>query len=126
MLKGLLTMSAKELERVSMGKKIIDKRLTQVLGAQQLGLTSRQVKRLVKKYKKYGAEGLVSKQRGKISNNKFSDKKIEDIKKLVSMHYYDFGPKFAAEKLSEKHGIQVSKETLRQWMVDWGQQKWVN
>ena len=45
MLKGLLTMSAKELDRLSVVKKIIDKRLTQVLGAQQLGLTSRQVKR---------------------------------------------------------------------------------
>lgn len=120
MLKGLLTMNAKELERVSVIQKIIDKRLTQILGSQQLGLTIRQVKRLVKKYQKHGAEGLVSKQRGQASNNKLSDKKIEDIKKLVSLHYYDFGPKFAAEKLIEKHGIQISKETLRQLMVDWG------
>ena len=120
MLKGLLTMSTKEIDRLSVVNKILDKRLTQAQAAQQLGLTIRQVKRLVRKYKQYGAEGLVSKQRGQVSNNKFSDKKIEDIKKLVSMHYYDFGPKFAAEKLAEKHGIQVSKETLRQWMVDWG------
>jgi len=120
MLKGLLTMSIKELDRLSVVHKIIDKRLTQALGAQQLGLTIRQVKRLVRKYKQYGAESLVSKQRGQVSNNKFSDKKIADIKELVSTHYYDFGPTFAAEKLIEKHGIRVSKETLRQWMVDWG------
>jgi len=55
-----------------------------------------------------------------LSNHKYSDKKIEAIKHLVITHYYDFGPKFAAEKLNEKHGIKVSKETLRQWMVDWG------
>lgn len=120
MLEGLLTMSTKELNRLSVVEKIIDKRLTQALGAQQLSLTIRQVKRLVRKYKQYGAEGLVSKQRGQVSNNKFTDKKIADIKQLVSVHYYDFGPKFAAEKLIEKHGINVSKETLRQWMVDWG------
>jgi len=113
-------MSTKEIERLSVIQKIIDKYLTQALGAQQLGLTIRQVKRLVRNYKQRGAEGLVSKQRGQVSNNKFSDKKIEDIKKLVLTHYYDFGPKFAAEKLTEKHGIRVSKETLRQWMVDWG------
>lgn len=120
MLQGVLTMSTKELHRLSVVQKIMDKRLTQALGAQQLGLSIRQVKRLVRKYKQHGTEGLVSKQRGQVSNNKFSDKKIEDIKKLVSVHYYDFGPKFAAEKLIEKHGIKVSKETLRQWMVDWG------
>ena len=90
-----------------------------MLAAKQLGLTDRQVRRLVKDYKLYGAEGVVSKQRGQISNHKYSDKKIEAIKRLVSMHYYDFGPKFAAEKLDEKHGIKVSKETLRQWMIDW-------
>ena len=113
-------MSAKELERLSVVQKITDKCLTQALGAQQLGLTVRQVKRLVRKYKQHGAEGLVSKQRGQVSNNKFSEQKIENIKKLVSMNYHDFGPKFAAEKLTEKHGIKISKETLRQWMVDWG------
>ena len=79
MLKGLLTMSTKEIDRLSVVHKIIDKRLTQALGAEQLGLTIRQVKRLVRKYKQHGAEGLVSKQRGQVSNNKFSDKKIEDI-----------------------------------------------
>lgn len=123
MLEGLLTMSRKELHRLSVIEKIIDKRLTQALGAQQLRLTIRQVKRLVSKYKQYGAAGLISKQRGQVSNNKFSAKKIEEIKKLVSIHYYDFGPKFAAEKLVEKHGIKVSKETLRQWMVEWGMWK---
>ena len=81
MLEGFLTMSTKEIERLSVIQKIIDKYLTQALGAQQLGLTIRQVKRLVRNYKQRGAEGLVSKQRGQVSNNKFSDKKIEDIKK---------------------------------------------
>ena len=120
MLRGLLTMSADELKRLSVVQKIIDKNLTQVLAAQQLGLTDRQIRRLVKSYKLFGAEGLVSKQRGQSRRRKYSDDKIDDIKKLVSRHYYDFGPKFAAEKLTEKHGIKISKETLRQWMIDWG------
>ena len=119
MLRGLLTMSTNELERLSVIQKIVDKHLTQVLAAKQLGLTDRQVRRLVKDYKLYGAEGVVSKQRGQISNHKYSDEKIAAIKQLVSIHYHDFGPKFAAEKLDEKHEIKVSKETLRQWMIDW-------
>jgi transposase len=120
MLKGLLTMNADEIERLAVVQKIVEKHITQMLAAKQLGLTVRQVKRLVKKYKQNGVEGLVSKQRGQISNHKYTDEKIEVIKQLVATHYYDFGPKFAAEKLSEKHGINVSKETLRQWMINWG------
>lgn len=119
-LKGLFTMSTKELERLSTIEKIIDKRLTQMIAAQHLGVTVRQIKRLVKKYKQYGPEGLISKQRGCPSNRKYTDEKIEAIKALVVTHYYDFGPKFAAEKLYEKHAIKINKETLRQWMVEWG------
>jgi transposase len=113
-------MSTNELERLSVIQKIVDKNLTQVLAAKQLGLTDRQVRRLVKAYKLYGAEGLTSKQRGQIGNRKYTDEKIAAIKTLVVKHYYDFGPKFAAEKLHEKHAIKVNKETLRQWMVEWG------
>jgi transposase len=119
-LKGLLTMSTKELERLSTIEKTIAKRLTQMIAAQYLGVTVRQINRLVKKYKQNGPEGLISKQRGNPSNRKYTDEKIEAIKTLVVKHYYDFGPKFAAEKLYEKHGIKVNKETLRQWMVEWG------
>ena len=120
MLGGLLTMSTEEIDRLTIIQKVIDKGLTQLLAAKQLGLTIRQVKRLVKKYKQNGAAGLVSKKRGHVGNRKYSDKKIEEIKALVVKHYYDFGPKFASEKLDEKHGINVSKETLRQWMINWG------
>lgn len=119
-LKGLLTMSTKELERLSIIEKTIAKRLTQMIAAQHLGVTVRQIKRLVKKYKEYGPEGLLSKQRGCPSNRKYTDEKTEAIRGLVIKHYHDFGPKFAAEKLYEKHGIKVNKETLRQWMVEWG------
>ena len=53
-------MSAKELERLSVVEKILDKRLTQALGAQQLDLTIRQVKRLVRTYKQHGAQDIKS------------------------------------------------------------------
>ena len=116
----LFSMSAEELDRLSIVQKIIEKRVTQSIASNQLGLTVRQVKRLIKKYKQSGAEGLISKKRGHVSNRKYTDEKIKEIHALVIMNYYDFGPKFAAEKLFEKHGIKVSKETLRKWMIDWG------
>lgn len=118
--KELLIMSTKEVERITTIQRVIDKKITQAVASQHLGLTVRQIKRLVKKYKQLGPPGLISKQRGQASNRKFTDPKIKHIKELVETHYYDFGPKFAAEKLCESHQINVSKETLRQWMIEWG------
>jgi transposase len=117
---GLLIMSTKELKRLSIIQRIIDKKITQVIASEQLGLTVRQIRRLVKQYKQYGAQGLISRQRGQPSNRTYTAEKIVLIKKLIETHYYDFGPKFASEKLLEQHGLKVSKETLRQWMIDWG------
>ena len=31
--------------------------------------------------------------------------------------YQGFGPTLAAEYLDQKHGIEASKETVRQWMM---------
>src|SRR5690606_35701328 len=34
--------------------------------------------------------------------------------------YPDFGPQFASEKLSERHGIRIGAATLRTWMIKEG------
>lgn len=36
---------------------------------------------------------------------------------LVRETYADFGPTLASEKLAERHGIRVSSDSLRQWML---------
>jgi len=38
----------------------------------------------------------------------------------VRQNYRDFGPTLAAEVLSERHGVAISRETLRKWMVEAG------
>ena len=50
-LEGLFIMSTEELERVTTIQRVIDKKITQTIAAQHLGLTVRQIKRLVKKFK---------------------------------------------------------------------------
>lgn len=39
---------------------------------------------------------------------------------LVRARYGDFGPTLVVEKLAEEHDIRLSRETLRQWMIDDG------
>lgn len=116
---GLLTMSIQELERITVIKKIAEKQVKQCAGAKLLQLTIRQVRRLVRAYNREGSAALISKRRGRQSNNRHDVAIKEKIKQLIERHYSDFGPTFAAEKLRECHELIVNKETMRQWMIEW-------
>ncbi len=61
---GLVTMSTMELERLSLMRRIAERRTTQREVAEQLGLSLRQVERVYALYRAAGAPGLVSKRRG--------------------------------------------------------------
>src|SRR3982751_6105607 len=64
-----------------------------------------------------GAASLVSKRRGRPSNNRLPEAYRELALSLVRERYADFGPTLAAEKLAEVHGCAISRETLRVWMI---------
>lgn len=117
-MQDIITMSNKELHRVEILQKLIDKRLIEHEAAKQLGLSIRQIRRLRKAYKADGAIGVVSKKRGNPSNHKYPDSIKELAIAYVKQYYVDFKPTFACEKLSENHGLTISRETLRKWMID--------
>lgn len=112
-----LTMSARELDRLEVLGRVAEKRLTQQEAAERLGLSLRQVERLARALREHGPPGLVSRKRGRTSNRKIPDAVREHVIGLVRSLYSDFGPTLALEKLAGKHGVGVSVETLRQWMV---------
>ncbi len=110
-------MSAKELNRLEILGRVLERRLTQAQVADQLGLGIRQVERLCRKLRVEGPRGLVSQKRGHASNRKLPRKLRERAVVLVQSRYSDFGPTLAAEKLRELHDVFVSVETLRRWMI---------
>lgn len=116
---GLLKMSTQEIERVTVIRRVAEKCLKQRQAMQLLRLSKRQIIRLVKAYRKDGSAALVSKHRGRSSNNRHDNSVKIRVKELIDQHYHDFGPTFASEKLNERHQIKVNKETLRQWMIEW-------
>ena len=119
MTQELFTMTQKELSRHAVIENLIDNKLNGTEAAKQLNLSVRQVRRIKNAVKQYGSTGIIHGNRGRESNRKISDKKIDDIEKIMRQKYYDFGPKFAAEKLQEIHKIQISGEKLRQMMIEW-------
>ena len=113
----MITLSIGELDRVSVIQDVIGKRLRQHQAARCLGLSVRQVKRLVRRYREFGAEGLVSGHRGKVPGNARSASVRQAVLSLVRERYRDFGPTLASEKLLELHGQSISREALRRWMI---------
>ena len=111
-----LTMSSQEIKRLELMRQLADKTLTQVQVGEILGVSERQVRRLQRRYETSGAAGLVSGHRGKPSNRRYDETLKQAIMTSVRQRYSDFGPTLAAEYLLED-GYEVSKETLRQWMV---------
>jgi len=117
---GDIVMSNEEINQVELFEKLKRREIKQEKAANILGLSVRQIQRKLKKYKLNGAKSLVHKSRGKISNNKISQEKLDQVIILIRDKYWDFGPTLANEKLSENHQIKLSKEKLRQEMIRTG------
>jgi len=113
-------MSDAELTKFEILRDVDHERMPARAAAQVLGLTERQVWRLLKAYRLRGADGLISKKRGRPSNRKTPDDVRLAAMAIVKERYADFGPTLAAEKLREQHGLTISRETLRVWMLDAG------
>ena len=114
----ILEMSNKELERYRILCEVKNKQIHQKKGAELLGLSTRQVRNLLYEFNKKGTKGLLSKKRGKRSNRSYSLKFKQHVLTLIQQHYEDFGPTLISEKLKENHGLEVSDETLRYWMIE--------
>jgi transposase len=110
-------MSRKERDRLKVVAALGERRLRQGQAARHLRLSVRQVRRILARYRAAGDAGLVHRARGRPSNRRLPEGLRRRVMAQVARQYRDFGPTLAAEKLSERDGLGVSRETLRQWMV---------
>ena len=113
-------LSKVDLDRAGVMDRLVERRMTIGEAAQVMGLSPRHTARLLSAYKAEGLSALQSKKRGQKSNRAYPPSYKHYVLDLVRTHYFDFGPTFAAEKLTHCHNIRVSKETLRQWMIEDG------
>ena len=120
MREDVVTMSKRELKRLAVVHKVLDRRLTQVKAAELLELSDRQVRRIIRRIEAGGDQAIIHGNRGKGSPSRMPEQHEGRIIGIVEKRYYDFGPTFAAEKLFECEKIKVSKEKLRQLMISRG------
>jgi len=112
-----LRMSRKERDRMKVVEALGEGRLRQVEAARRLRLCERQVRRILVRYQVEGDAGLVHRGRGRPSNRRLPEALRRRVMGRMARQYRDFGPTFAAEKLQEREGLMVSRETLRRWMI---------
>lgn len=110
-------MSQAERDRLEALKKANKKLITQKEAAEEIGVSERQVRRLLRKLRSRGDKAVIHALRGQPSNHRLAEAtEQEAIGILSDPMYRGFGPSLAAEYLRKKHGLTVSKETLRLWM----------
>jgi hypothetical protein len=111
-----MELSAKERERLKVLHEVERGHLLQIDAARRLRLSDRQVRRLLQRLGEVGDRGLVHGLRGRPSNRKIpAEIEQRSLRRLRLPAYCGFGPTLAAEHLA-RHGLQVSRETLRKWM----------
>ncbi len=108
-------MTQAERDRLGALKKAKKKLITQREAAEEIGITERQVRRLLRKMKQKGDKVVIHALRGQPSKRKLATEE-RAIQILSQAIYQGFGPTLAGEYLLKKHQLEVSKETLRKWM----------
>ena len=114
-------MTQAERDRLVALKKAKKKLITQKQAAEEIGVTERQVRRLLRKLRRKGDPAVIHELRGRPSNRRLpAEVEQRAVTILSDPLYRGFGPTLAAEYLHKQHEITVSKETLRRWMAKAG------
>ena len=114
-------MTQRDRDRLVVLKKAEKKLIGQGQAARELGITARQIRRLLRRLKKDGDKAVIHKLRGRPSNRKTDGKTREKIVRILSEEVYrDFGPTLASEYLADKHDTRIGREALRQVMISAG------
>ena len=107
------TLSQKELQRVAVISSCVKGKLACARAASLLNLTPRHVKRLKARLRQGGEAALAHVSRGRPSHRRLPDRVRERILQLARTTYAGFNDHHLCEKLVEKEGFSLGRETLR-------------
>jgi hypothetical protein len=113
-------LSERERDRLKVLHEVERGHLTQRQGSEQLQLTERGFRKLLKRFRQEADRAVMHGLRGRRSNRRLAEETARRTLEAVQEHYRDFGPTLAAEYLSRDRKIQISRETLRRLMIGEG------
>ena len=112
-----ITMNIRDTRRIAILDKLKEKSIKQKQAAELLGVSVRQVRRLLVRYQREGAKGIIHKLRGLPGNHQANEKVLDTALATIRTQYADFSVTLAFEKLVAYHGFPYSRETLRVAMI---------
>jgi hypothetical protein len=115
-----LLLTQKDRDRLKVLHEVERGHLTQAAAGEQLGISDRWVREMVGRVRKRGDAAIVHGLRGKASKRRIGPKQQARVIRLYGREYHDFGPTLACEYLADQHAIDISKETLRKWLIGAG------
>jgi transposase len=116
-----IAMSQQERDELEWLRRAKEGSISQREAAQKMGVSDRWVRKLLNRMTKQGDAVVVHGLRGRPSNRKLpAETQRQAVKLLKQPDWHDFGPTFASQQLAKRHGIEVSDETLRKWMIEAG------
>jgi len=115
--KDILIMKARELKRLQIIRKVLDRHINQQEAAGVLNLSDRQIRRIVRRVRQEGDKGVIHRLRGKPSCHRLKEGFRQKVVSLYQKNYKGFGPLLASEKMLERNRISVCDETLRLWLM---------
>ncbi len=116
--KDIIIMSPEDLRRLNIVNQAIGGMIIQKKAAELIGVSEREVRRLIKRVREEGDTGIIHRSRGKPGHGRIDDEIKDKVLGLCNENYWDFGPTFASEKLHERDDISVNQETLRLWLIE--------
>ncbi|MGB3700250.1 MAG: helix-turn-helix domain-containing protein, partial [Anaerolineales bacterium] len=108
-----VTLSMDENRRLDVMHKVESEQCTGKQAAEQLRLSERQVWRLLASFREQGALGLVHGNRGRAASNRLPEETRAQVLELAEKEYRDYNDSHFSEELEEKHGLKISRSTVR-------------
>ncbi len=115
-----MTLNVEEQKRLMVLSRVGEGRLGAGEGAEVLGLSVRQLRRLLARYRKEGAAGLVHGNRGKRPYNKLDDSVRARVTELAVSEYAGLNTQHFSEMLVEREGLRLSRSTVRRVLLGSG------
>ena len=119
--KDILRMRTSELRRFHVIEKALNKEMTQREASEVLGVSERQVRRIIRRVRAEGERGVMHQSRGRRSNRQYLKALKREVLRRYRKDYVGFGPTLAQEKLGERDAIEISVQTLRNWLLETGE-----
>lgn len=121
----MLTLSLRDRDRLSVLRQVDERLISARRGAELLGLSVRQLRRLRRRFEREGDRAVIHGLRGRPPNNlKPAELKARALERASEAVFADFGPTLLAEHLSRDAAIgPLRADTLRKWLIEVGRWK---